>query len=126
MSNGYRMQNGRWANTIQWTPLAPGSEVSTSGASYSPAFEAGDRGTVRLTQTTSLTGGTSPTLDIKVQTSHDNVTYHDVHEGSFTQITNVGTEQKCVSGIDRYARLCYTLGGSGTPKVTLGVTGEFC
>jgi hypothetical protein len=120
------MQNGTHANVLPWTPLAAGSEISTAGATYSDAFEAGDRGTVRLTQTTSATGGTSPTLDIKVQTSHDNVTYRDLHEGAFTQITDVGSEQKSVGGCDRFVRLCYTLGGSGTPTVTLGIDGEFC
>lgn len=121
---GYRMANGRWANTDPWTPLSAGSEITETAAGT--AYENGDRSTVRLTQTTSATAGTSPTLDIKVQTSHDNVTFRDVHEGAFTQITDVGTESKSVGGLDRFTRLYYTLGGSGTPIVTLGIGGEFC
>lgn len=122
---GYRKQDGQWANTVEWTPAATGTEITETGTSA--VIENGDKGTVRLTQTTSATAGTSPTLDVKVQTCHtEDGTFRDVHEGAFTQITDVGTESKSVGGLDRFTRLYYTLGGSGTPIVTLGIDGEFC
>ena len=63
--------------------------------------------------------GTSPTHDIKVQHSADNVTYTDLI--TFTQITGASSEVKTVASgttINRYVRVLNTIGGSSTPTFT--------
>ena len=63
--------------------------------------------------------GTSPTFDIKVQHSADNVTYADLI--TFTQVTGATSEVKNVSSgttINRYLRVYNTVGGSSTPTFT--------
>lgn len=87
----------------------------------SDAFFVGDKGTLRLSQTTSAVSGTSPTLDVSVKTSADGVTWYTA--GTFTQITGAGTERKCCA-VDRWVRLDWTIGGSSTPTVTAGFDGE--
>ena len=60
--------------------------------------------------------GTSPTFDIKVQHSADNVTYADLI--TFTQITAASSEVKVVASgttVNRYIRVFNTIGGSSTP-----------
>ena len=63
--------------------------------------------------------GTSPTFDIKVQHSADNVTYADLI--TFTQVTGATSEIKTVASgttINRYLRVYNTIGGSSTPTFT--------
>ena len=60
--------------------------------------------------------GTSPTFDIKVQHSADNVTYAALI--TFTQITAASSEVKVVASgttVNRYIRVFNTIGGSSTP-----------
>jgi hypothetical protein len=94
--------------------------IAATGAS--DVFYAGDRGTLRLTQTTSAVSGTSPTLDVAVKTCQTpDGTF--VTAGSLTQITGAGSEFKAFA-VGRYVRLDWTLGGSSTPTVTAGFEGE--
>lgn len=60
--------------------------------------------------------GTSPTLDVKITHSADNVTYADLV--TFTQATTSTSEVKRIAEgttINRYLKVAYTLGGS-TPS----------
>lgn len=62
--------------------------------------------------------GTSPTGDIKIQHSADNVTYADLI--TFTQVTAATSEVKFVAEgttINRYIRVFNTIGGSSTPTI---------
>jgi len=62
--------------------------------------------------------GTSPTGDIKIQHSADNVTYADLI--TFTQATGATSEVKYVAEgttINRYIRVYNTIGGSSTPTI---------
>ena len=62
--------------------------------------------------------GTSPTGDIKIQHSADNVTYADLI--TFTQATAATSEVKFVAEgttINRYIRVHNTIGGSSTPTI---------
>jgi len=62
--------------------------------------------------------GTSPTGDIKIQHSSDNVTYVDLI--TFTQVTGATSEVKFVDSgttINRYIRVYNTIGGSSTPTI---------
>lgn len=62
--------------------------------------------------------GTSPTGDVKIQHSADNVTYVDLI--TFTQATGATSEIKYVdkgTTINRYVRVHNTIGGSSTPTI---------
>jgi hypothetical protein len=62
--------------------------------------------------------GTSPTGDVKIQHSADNVTYADLI--TFTQATAGTSEVKTVAKgttINRYVRVYNTIGGSSTPTI---------
>ena len=62
--------------------------------------------------------GTSPTGDVKIQHSADNVTYADLI--TFTQATTATSEIKKVAEgttINRYVRVHATIGGSSTPTI---------
>jgi hypothetical protein len=62
--------------------------------------------------------GTSPTGDVKIQHSADNVTYVDLI--TFTQATAATSEVKFVDSgttINRYIRVYNTIGGSSTPTI---------
>lgn len=62
--------------------------------------------------------GTSPTGDVKIQHSSDNVTYVDLI--TFTQATAATSQVKYVDSgttINRYIRVYNTIGGSSTPTI---------
>lgn len=65
--------------------------------------------------------GTTPTLDVTVQTSYDGSTWRTA--GTFAQSTAVGSERKSFTGLDRYVRANGVITGT-TPSFTCSVTGE--
>jgi hypothetical protein len=70
--------------------------------------------------------GTTPTLDVKIQ-SADTLggTYGDITGATFTQVTTSASQQKLVISKDeakRFLRVVYTVGGS-TPSFTFSVNG---
>lgn len=83
--------------------------------------EIGDQGTLRLRLNVTAASGTSPTLDITLQTSKDASTWRTL--GTFAQATAVGAERKSFSGCDRYVRANADLGGT-TPSFTYTIDGE--
>lgn len=61
--------------------------------------------------------GTSPTLDIKLQTSYDGSTWFD-HGSAFTQVTTSTSNQVLkFTNYGKYIRFVYTIGGT-TPSFT--------
>jgi len=67
----------------------------------------------------SAASGSSPTCDLKIQHSADNVTYADLL--TFTQATGTTSEIKAVASsttVNRYLKVSATIGGS-TPSFTL-------
>jgi hypothetical protein len=83
--------------------------------------EIGDKGTLRLLLSVTAADGTSPTLDITLQTSKDGSTWRTL--GTFAQATGTTTESKSFSGCDRYVRANADLGGT-TPSFTYTIDGE--
>jgi len=114
---GYHTASGRYADTLP-AILANGTITATT---TSPAIELGDRGTLRLTLLISAASGTTPTLDVAVQTSADGSTWSAV--AAFAQQTAAGSVRKVFAGMDRYARIVETVGGT-TPSFTRTVSGE--
>lgn len=67
--------------------------------------------------------GTTPTLDVKVQTSWNgaNATAVDVPSGAFTQVAAAASMQvKAVTVVHRYIKLAWTIAGT-TPSFSFGV-----
>ena len=120
MADGYwSREQARWVDAKAITLRASSQLSATANGA---TFFVGDRGTLRATLTATAKSGTNPTLDVKVQTSYDDVTWRDV--AAFTQLTNTGTERKSFTGLDKYVRIVSTLGGSSTPTYTFSVVGD--
>lgn len=65
--------------------------------------------------------GTTPTLDVKIQESSDNVTFTDITGATFTQVTATGANQEIhFVTSKRYVRAVATIGGT-TPSFSFGV-----
>lgn len=66
--------------------------------------------------------GTSPTLDIKLQTSHNgaDATAIDIPTGGFTQIAAAASAQiKSMTVLHRYVKIVWTIGGT-SPSFAFG------
>jgi hypothetical protein len=63
-------------------------------------------------------GGTSPTLDVKIQESDDNTTYNDLVV--FDRLTATGLGFETVETSKRYIRALATLGGT-SPSFVYGI-----
>lgn len=111
--------DGRFFPARDITLAAAASRTTSSNGS---AVDVGGAHTLRLALVCSSRSGTSPTLDVKVQTSPDGTNWYDV--AAFAQITAAGTSYKSFSGLDRYVRAAWTIGGSSTPTFAFSVAGE--
>lgn len=88
------------------------------------AVELGDCATVRLVLNVSAVSGTTPTLDVTVETSADNGVADAWRTlGTFAQKTVVAAERKSFGGCDRWVRTRRVVGGT-TPSFTYDITGE--
>ena len=66
--------------------------------------------------------GTSPTIDFDVQTSHDNSEWHkdsDVTQISDPTVAYYAPVVKIANSMGKYIRLNPTVGGSGSPSMTV-------
>ena len=114
---GYSTADGRWANTLDLTLAASASRTATGNGS---AIEAGDKAVARLTLNCTARTGTTPTLDVTIQTSADGTTWRSA--GTFTQVTAVGSQRASFS-LDRFVRAAWTVGGT-TPNFTFSIIGD--
>jgi len=70
--------------------------------------------------------GTSPTLDVVVQYSHDGTNWYDLPNGTFTQVTNAAASKQ-TKQLDKFGnrmRIAYTIGGT-SPSFNFGVFATF-
>lgn len=122
---GYNKSTGskRYARTRDVTLQASATKTATF---KSAGVELADQAVVRLNLAVTAHAGTTPTLDVKVQTSATDVdaNYVDVPNGAFAQVTTVNATTRLVVGaLDRFVRVVATIGGT-TPSYTYSVTGE--
>lgn len=96
------------------------ASVVKTASFVSATQEPGDLGVVRLTLAVTAASGTTPTLDVVVETSLDGTTWRSL--GAFTQKTIVASERKSFSGVDRYIRANATVAGT-TPSFTYSIAG---
>lgn len=81
----------------------------------------GPVGAMTATLTVSAASGTTPTLDVIVEHSHDGTTWATL--GSFTQATAAGAETKTFSPIRRHVRGKATVGGT-TPLFSFTLSAD--
>ena len=118
---GYFGADGRYRDTDEVT-LRASAVLSASAAGA--WVEIGDRAQLRLTLTVSAVSGTSPTLDVDIETASDSAGSNLATIGSFSQQTAAGSQRLIFDACDRFARIKSTLGGSASPSVTFAVAGE--
>lgn len=97
--------------------LAPSASRTTSTSG--PELAMRDSETVRVTLNVTAVG-TPGTLDVDVETSPDGSSWTTAD--SFAQATGTGSERLVVSGLDRFVRANWTVGGGG--DFTFSVAGE--
>ena len=83
------------------------------------------QGVLKVILNSGAGGGTTPTLDAKIQDSADNFAFADIPGKVFTQVTDAGLSIQ-ILGIDtrtvkRYIRVALTIGGT-TPTFGLAIT----
>lgn len=97
------------------------SSAQGAGASATNAFEVSDLAEAQLLINVTAVSGTSPTLDVVVQTNHDNGSTWWTHT-TVAQITAAGQTRVALTNFGKYVRLSPTVGGSATPTVTWAAT----
>ena len=83
----------------------------------------GYQGVLKIVLDSGAGGGTTPTLDVKIQDSADNSIFADVSGKVFTQVTDIASIQSLAidtRAVRRYIRAVLTIGGS-TPTFGLAV-----
>lgn len=107
------------------TLLASGVVTATG---TSTGMDVGGAGTLRAqVQVTNITGGTSPTLTVTIQTSHDNGATDAWRTAAatavYSAINSVSNSPWANFTVDRYVRVSYAVTGSPT-GITFAVVGE--
>lgn len=99
--------------------LLPSAARTTGGQGDS--FDLGEYNNAIIYLDITAAGGTSPTLDVKLQTSHDGQTWFDLPNGAFSQKTGTGKDVLQVgSNFGRYVRVDFAIGGS-SPSFTFTI-----
>lgn len=100
-----------------------GTAARTTTANGTGVDLANCRGGAAVVLDSAAGTGTTPTLDVKLQSSPDNSTWTDAGL-AFTQVTNSGASQQVVAidvtKLQRYVRAVATIGGT-TPSFTFSV-----
>lgn len=102
--------------------IPAGTVVTATGTG--PAVRLDNKASIRIQSVVTAVSGTTPSVTVKVQTSHDGSTgWVDVGSALTAQTAANDSGVKVVGLIDRYVRAAYTVSGT-TPSLTLGVYGE--
>lgn len=86
------------------------------------AFDTSDVDEITATLTVTAASGTTPTLDVTLETTADGTNYYTV--GSFAQKTTSATEAKVFTGLGSLSRWKWTISGT-TPSFTFAITSTF-
>ena len=117
----YQRQDGRFA-TVYDASLAPSAARTASGTG--DTYEMGELTTLRLKLDVTAASGSSPTLDVTVETSPDGVNNWQTL-ATFAQKVAASSELNVFPGSDRFVRAKWAIGG-GTPSFTFSLLGEAC
>ena len=116
----YVTSSGQYVDAEPLGAAVVGSAARTASGNGG-SVETGSHGDVRgLVLDVTAQTGTSPTLDVSLQTSDDNTNWRTLK--SYTQVTAAPNNQHLSSGgLDRYFRVSWVIGGSATPGYTFSV-----
>lgn len=104
------------------TLVPAGTVVTATGTGT--AVELDDKAQVRMQSVVAAVAGTTPSLTVNIQTSHDNGATDSWRTvASFTAQTAAGSSPFAEFDIDRWVRATWTVSGT-TPSITFGVAGE--
>lgn len=107
----------RHVNAYLTTVLLASGARTASGEGLST--DLGNTKELVVTLDVSAVGGTTPTLDVKLQHSPDGVKWSDLGT-AFGQKTGVSREVKAFTQYHRYVKAVYTIGGTA-PSFTFSV-----
>lgn len=104
------------------TVLASGA-ITASG--QSAAIDVGGAGTLRAQVQVSAVSGTSPSITVTIQTSHDAAATDAWRTAgaAYTALTGVANSPYQCFVVDRYVRVSYVVSGT-TPSLTTAVVAE--
>lgn len=86
------------------------------------AFDTSDVDEITATLAITAASGTTPTLDVTLETTADGTNYYTV--GAFAQKTTTATEAKVFTGLGSLSRWKWTVGGT-TPSFTFSIAATF-
>lgn len=101
--------------------VQPGTVVTASGVG--PAVQLGNRISIRAQSVVTAVAGTTPSVTVAIETSHDGTTWVACGSAFTAQTAANDSGVKVVGLIDRYVHAKYTVSGT-TPSITFGVIGE--
>lgn len=115
---------GQYSSTKGYDETLLASTALTATGTTS-AMDVGGAGTLRAQVQVSAVSGTTPSLTVTVQTSHDAgaTDAWRTAGAAFSAITSVANSPWQCFVVDRYVRLSYTVSGT-TPSLTTTVVGE--
>lgn len=103
--------------------LLASTALTTTGTST--AMDVGGAGTLRCQVQVSAVSGTTPSITVTVQTSHDAAATDAWRTAgaAFSAVTTVANSPYQSFAVDRYVRVSYVISGT-TPSLTTAVVGE--
>lgn len=104
------------------TVLASGAVTATG---TSTGIDVGGAGTLRAQVVVTAATGTTPSLTVTIQTSHDNGATDTWRTAgaAYTALTAAGSSPYQCFTVDRYVRASYAVSGT-TPNITFSIVGE--
>lgn len=119
---GFTTARDQYTRGQDVTVLASGTVTATGN---SAGADVGGAGTLRAQVQVSAASGTSPSLTVTIQTSHDNGATDPWRTAgaAYGALTAAGNSPYQAMVVDRYVRVAYTVAGT-TPSITFSVVGE--
>ncbi len=97
--------------------LKASGAITTSGQGSAVLVGPNLKGKLKAVIHITAVGGTSPTIDFKLQESEDGSTWSDIAHSRFDQINATGVYVQEFSNTKKYVRLAWTVGGT-SPSFT--------
>lgn len=109
-----------FVDTKSATLLASAARTASANGEW---IDVGNAHTLRLDLDITAASGTTPTLDVTIQTRRDANDTARTLGTAFTQATDATDQRKVFSGLDRQVRASTVIAGT-TPSFTFSVAGE--
>lgn len=110
--------NSQWYNDNEALAAAAVASAARTSTGTGTAFSTADIDSLNATLDVTAASGTSPTLDLTLETTADGTNYYTA--GSFPQQTTTATVARVIGDLGATSRWKWTIGG-GTPSFTFSV-----